>query len=257
MRRSKTLGRLRDGKLARATCLGHYIPGFVFHAANNGYDCIWLDLEHRAMSELQVQSLLAYSHAFDIDILVRPPTREKVALYRYLEDGAAGLLIPHVSTPEEAKELATAVKFPPIGDRGVDNAGLDADYGIHDAATYSAWANRETFLAVQIETPLAVQNADAIAAVEGVDLLFVGPGDLQLRLNQTKEMSLEEATNIVNAACKKAGKLWGCPALTTEMLASAQQHGARFLVVSKESGGWRDELKGGMKTFAATCDDGP
>ena len=79
------------------------------------------------MSELQVQALLAYSHTFDIDVLVRPPTREKVALYRYLEDGAAGLLIPHVSTPEKAEELATAVKFPPLGERGIDNGGLDAD----------------------------------------------------------------------------------------------------------------------------------
>jgi len=113
----QNLERLRKGKLARATLLGHYIPGFLFHAANNDYDCIWLDLEHRAMSELQVQALLAYSHTFDIDVLVRPPTREKVALYRYLEDGAAGLLIPHVSTPEEAEELATAVKFPPLGER--------------------------------------------------------------------------------------------------------------------------------------------
>jgi 4-hydroxy-2-oxoheptanedioate aldolase len=257
MRQSKTLKRLREGKLARATLLGHYIPGFLFYAANNDYDCIWLDLEHRAMSELQVQALLAYSHTFDIDVLVRPPTREKVALYRYLEEGAAGLLIPHVSTPEEAEELAAAVKFPPIGERGVDNAGLDADYGIHDAATYIAWANRETFLAVQIETPLAVRNAEAIAAIEGIDLLFVGPGDLELRLNQEKQMSLGEAIEIVNNACQKAGKPWGCPAPTPELLTSGHQQGARFLVVSKESGGWQNELKRGMKTFSSTCENEP
>ena len=255
MRKSKTLQRIREGKLARATCLGHYVPGFVFHAAHNDYDCIWLDLEHRTMSDLQVQALLTYSHTFDIDVLLRPPTREKVGLYRYLEEGAAGLLIPHVSTPEEAEELVQAVKFPPMGERGIDNAGLDADYGIHDAATYVAWANRETFLAVQIETPLAVSNADAIAAVEGVDLIFLGPGDLQLRLDQEKKMSMDEATEIVNNASKKAGTPWGCPAFTPEMLTNSQQQGAQFLVVSKESGGWRNELKQGMTTFGSQCEE--
>ncbi|MCH2597733.1 MAG: aldolase/citrate lyase family protein [Pirellulales bacterium] len=256
MRQSKTLKRFGDGKLARTTWLGHYIPSFLFHAAHNDYDCIWLDLEHRAMSELQVQSLLAYSHLFDIDVMVRPPTREKVALYRYLEEGAAGLLIPHVSTPEEAEELVAAIKFPPVGERGIDNAGLDADYGIHDAANYTAWANRETFLAVQIETPLAVHNAEAIAAVEGVDLIFLGPGDLQLRLDLENQMALSEAIEIVNNACQKAGKPWGCPAPTTEMLTSAHQQGAQLVVISKESGGWRSELKRGIDIFASTCEGG-
>lgn len=72
----------------------------------------------------EVEALLAFSHLFDIDIMLRPPTLEKTRLYRYLEDGAAGLMIPHVSTAGKAKMLVDAVKFPPLGDRGLDNAGL-------------------------------------------------------------------------------------------------------------------------------------
>ena len=177
MRRSKTLERIRSGEVIRTCVLGHYIPGYVCNAARTGYDCIWLDLEHRALSVREVESLLAMSHLYDIDLMVRPPTLEKTGLYRYLEDGAAGLLIPHVSTPEKARMLVDAVKFPPIGDRGIDNAGLDADYFIHDADDYVAWANRETFLCVQIETPEGVRNVDSIAAVAGIDMIFVGPGD--------------------------------------------------------------------------------
>ena len=118
MRRSKTLARLRAGKTARAACLGHYVPPFLHASARLGYDCIWLDLEHRNMSTTHVQALLAYSHLFDIDVLVRPPTSDKVALYRYLEEGAAGLLIPHVNTPAQAEALVLATKFPPRRSRG-------------------------------------------------------------------------------------------------------------------------------------------
>ena len=173
--------------------MGHYIPADVFHAARAGYDCIWLDLEHRALTIHELQSLLAFSHLYDIDIMLRPPTLEKTGLSRYLEDGAAGLLIPHVSTAEKAKMLVDAVKFPPLGDRGLDNAGLDSDFNAHDADDDVAWANRETFLCVQIETPEGVRNVDSIAAVEGVDMIFVGPGDLGLRLRQSEEMTLDEA----------------------------------------------------------------
>ena len=246
MRKSKSLQRLRDGNIAYTACLGHYIPAFVHQAALNAYDCIWLDLEHRDMSTSQVQALLAYSHLHDIDILVRPPTREKIALYRYLEEGAAGLLIPHVSTAEEAKSLVQATKFPPLGDRGSDNAGFDADYNMHETDTYIEWANRETFLAVQIETLQAVQNIDAIVAVDGIDLIFIGPGDLGMRLGQTNEMSLDEAFQRVQVACSKAGIPWGCPALNAEIFKTRRNQGAQFLVASGDFLGCRNELESKM-----------
>jgi len=197
----------------------------------------------------QVQALLAHSHLHDIDILLRPPTLEKTGLYRYLEEGAAGLLIPHVSTVEKARMLVQAVKFPPIGDRGIDNAGLDADFFQHDADDYVAWANRETFLAVQIETPQGVRNVDAIAAIEGVDMLFVGPGDLGLRLRQSKEMTFEEAIETVAAACRKHGKAWGCPALQPESLRLRREQGAQLLVGSGEFANWSSALAADIAIF--------
>jgi 4-hydroxy-2-oxoheptanedioate aldolase len=234
MRKSKTLARIRAGKTVRTCVLGHYIPAYVCHAARAGYDCIWLDLEHRALNIHQIQAMLAYSHLFDIDIMLRPPTLEKTGLYRFLEDGAAGLMIPHVATPDMAKMLVNATKFPPIGDRGIDNAGLDADFYVHDPDEYIAWANQETFLTVQIETPEAVRNADAIAATPGVDILFVGPGDLGLRLRQTREMTLDDAWQIVADACKKHGKTFGGPTMAPEEMNKRHAQGARFLVNCSE-----------------------
>lgn len=240
---------MRSGEIIRTCVLGHYIPAYICHAARAGYDCIWLDLEHRLFSPREVQAILAFSHLYDIDIMLRPPTLEKTGLYRFLEDGAAGLLLPHVSTADKARMLVEAVKFPPLGDRGIDNAGLDADFRSHDPEEYVAWANQETFLCVQIETPEAVRNVESIAAVEGVDMVFVGPADLGLRLKQSGEMTLEEAWEIVAAACRKHGVAFGGPAFSPEELQLRRQQGAQLLVTSAEFQSWSKGLEQDMRKF--------
>ena len=230
MRTSKTLAKIRSGGIVKMCALGHYIPAYVKHAAHYGYDCIWLDTEHRNLEEHQIESVLALGHLFDIDIMVRARTLEKTRLYRLLEDGATGLMIPHVSTPEKAKFLVDAVKFPPIGDRGLDGAGLDADFLCGDSETFPQQANAQTFLVVQIETPEAVENAEAIAAVEGVDALFVGPGDLGLRLkHHDPGWTLEEAYQKVSAACRNHGKAWGTPVSSPDDVAKRREQGAQIL----------------------------
>lgn len=242
MRTSKSLARIRQGEIARVCQLGHYIPGFVRHAARKGYDCLWIDLEHRAMQDYQVQSLMAHARLYDLDVLLRPPTLEKTGMCRFLEDGATGLIIPHVSTEAMAREIVWKTKFPPVGERGLDNAGLDADFRDHDPDDYVAWTHRETFLAVIIETPEGVHNAEAIAAVEGIDMLFIGPGDLGLRLRQSGEMSLEEAWKQVASACERQGKVLAGPVSGPEDLSVRKMQGARFLVHGNDYDAWTHGL---------------
>ncbi len=250
MRKSKTLARFRNNQTVRMCCLGHYMPFYVKQAAHFGFDCIWLDLEHRNFSDRDVQALLAYSHLHDIDIMVRPATLEKTRLYRYLEDGAAGLMIPHVNTAEKARMLVDAVKFPPIGDRGLDGAGLDADFYVGDTDEFVKQANQETFLVVQIETLQAVQNVEEIAAVPGVDGLFVGPGDLGLRIKlDPSQGTLESAFERVAAACKKHGKAWGSPAGTIEVLKQRQKQGGQLLNHGGEFSAVMDMLKTSIAAF--------
>lgn len=233
MRNSKTLARLRNGEVARMAVLGHFMPSYVNHAARAGYDCIWLDLEHRGLSYREVQSLMAFFHLYDIDCLLRAPTLEKTGLYRYLEDGASGIMIPHVSTPEKAEELVQAVKFPPIGDRGLDNAAMDSGWReTDDHVAYCEWANRETFLVVQIETPQAVERAEEIVSVPGVDMIFVGPGDLGLRYTLEggdADAKLEAAFDHVGKVCAKHNKPWACPAMGAETMKRRYDQGARVL----------------------------
>ncbi len=247
------MARLRAQEPVRMCVLGHYIPAFVHHAAKAGYDCIWLDLEHRLIPAEQLQTLLVHCHLADIDCMVRAPTLEKTGLYRYLEDGATGLMIPHVSTAEKAKMLVDAVKFPPVGDRGLDGAGLDADYYLGDLDQYPDHANRETFLVVQIETPQAVENVEAIASVEGIDGLFFGPGDLGLRIKRVPGVSftLEQAQQRVAAAARKYGKAWGRPAHSAEQVQQYRAEGAQLIAYGGDFAAMADLLRDSAQTLEA------
>ncbi len=230
MRASKVLAKIRDGRCARVVALGHYMPFYVRYAAHFGFDAIWLDLEHRAMDAREVQSLLAMCHQYDIDAMVRAPTTERTKLYRYLEDGAAGLLMPLVADAAEAHRIAQAVKFPPVGNRGIDGAGLDADFAL-GADNFTEDANRETFVFAQIETPVALDDADGIAAVEGIDGLFIGPADLSLRLGLLDSgPSLDEAIAHVADVAKRHGKAWGIAGGGAEEWRKYRQQGAQMLI---------------------------
>ncbi|MGE0755374.1 MAG: HpcH/HpaI aldolase/citrate lyase family protein [Pirellulaceae bacterium] len=240
MRNSKALARLRGGETVRTCSLGHVLPYFVCHAARSGFDCIWLDMEHRAWDRREIQALLTHFRLYDIDCMLRVSTRERAELYRFLEDGATGLMMPHISTPEQAEAIVAAAKFPPLGDRGIDNTGLDSNFYVcPNNDEYTAWANRETFVVIQIETPLALENVDAIAAVPGVDVLFLGPGDLGLRLRHAGDRDgsrLEAAYEQVAAAARRHKKAWGCPVSGQEELRRRQAQGAQLLPVGGEFG---------------------
>ena len=121
--KSRVIEKFRAGQCATFAALGHYLPFYIRHAAHCEFDGIWLDLEHRAMEVREVQSLLSMCHQFNIDCMVRAPTLSGYALPIF-EDGASGLLMPLIDSPDEAKHIARSVKFPPIGNRGLDGAGL-------------------------------------------------------------------------------------------------------------------------------------
>jgi 2-keto-3-deoxy-L-rhamnonate aldolase RhmA len=239
MRSSLIRSRLRQGKAARIACL--YYPNTMMpaHAAKAGFDAIWLDAEHNTWDPRELQRLIAYHHLANIDCIVRTGSRNATDLYHILEDGATGLMIPHVNTVDDAAAIARAVKFPPLGQRGLDGASLDNDFYLAGTAGYPAAANAETFLIVQIETPEAVAAVDAIAAVPGVDGLFIGPGDLSLRFGCPMEWSNPQmiaAEDAVAAAAARHGKAWGRPSGTAEDIAHLARKGGRLIAHGSDFG---------------------
>jgi 4-hydroxy-2-oxoheptanedioate aldolase len=237
MRVSKVLTKIRSGQIARVCSGSNFIPYLPHLAAHFDYDGVWMDAEHRNWNPREIETMLAQHRLADIDCIWRPPTIEKAALARLLEDGATGLMIPQVNTAQRAQELVAAVKFPPLGDRGLDGAGMDAGFWVKRTPDYPERANQETFLLAQIETPLAVENVESIAAVPGVDLLFMGPGDLSLRLGCTASLEdpkMRAALNQMIEACKRHQKPWGYPTGNIEDAKIIVDLGARFLVLGGE-----------------------
>lgn len=230
MRNSTVLARLRAGKPVRLAQMGFFVPPYVAYCAHHGYDGIWLDLEHRGMDPREVQALLVYFHLYDIDCILRVGTRDKTQLTRYLEDGAAGLIIPQVADAASAREVVNSVRFPPVGDRGIEGNSLEASFGLDllDAGRGKLveHALRETFLMLQIETPGALAQVEHIAAVNGVDALFYGPADFGIRVKHAPpetQVSDEQAMLRIAAACREHGLAWGA---MPQSVAQVQQHAA-------------------------------
>lgn len=254
MRLSLIRSRLRNDDPARIVCL--YYPSTMLpaHAARAGFDAIWLDAEHSTWGRHELQRLIALHHLANIDCIVRTGDRTAANLYHLLEDGATGLMIPFVNTPEEAAALAQAVKFPPLGQRGLDGSGLDNDFYLSGTAKYPAAANAETFLIVQIETPEAVAAADAIAATPGVDGLFIGPGDLSLRLGcapDWREPRMMAAQATVAKAAARHHIAWGRPAGTAEDIADLTRRGGRLIAHGSDFGAIMTMLPRFAETVAA------
>ena len=223
------------------------------HAARAGFDAIWLDAEHNTWDRRELQRLIALHHLANIDCIVRTGSRNPTDLYHLLEDGATALMIPLVDTAADAAALVAAVKFPPAGQRGLDGAGLDNDFYLPGTLAYPAAANAESLLILQIETPKALTNLDAIAATPGVDGLFIGPGDLALRLGCPLDWNHPEMTAAEDAVAAAAAKhriAWGRPGGTAEQISRIASKGGRLIAHGSDFGAVMTMLTSYGNTFA-------
>jgi 2-keto-3-deoxy-L-rhamnonate aldolase RhmA len=237
MRRSRIIEKIRSDNVAWIFCHNYPIAMVPYHAAHAGYDGIWLEGEHHTWDRRELERVIYLHRLADIDCIVRAPTRENSLLYQILENGATGLMIPQVSTAAEAAALVRAVKFPPVGQRGLDGSGIDNDFYLSDPRAYPEAANNETVLIVQIETVEGLANAAQIAAVPGVNGMFIGPADLCLRMGVNLDLTSQpflDAQKIVANAARAAGKFWGQPCGDESDLTRAIKAGGRFLAYGSD-----------------------
>ena len=249
---SRVLKLLRGGDLVRVAGVSRVTDPWIAEVIGAiGYDVVWLDLEHRDFGIDTVDGMSRACRLAGIDLMVRIEKSGYHSPMQALEFGANGLMIPHIRSAEEAHQWVEWCRFPPLGKRGLDGAGADSRYGLDPILPYIEHANRETFLAFQIEDKEAVDQIDSIAAVPGYDLLFVGPGDLSLSYGVPMQFDhplLQEAMAKVNEACNRHGKWWG----TTSGSAAAAQHvvdlGARMFTAGGDHGslvnGFRQSFEG-------------
>jgi len=205
--------------------------------ASAGFDWILIDTEH-APNELpmvfsQLQALVGGTAA----AVVRPAWNDMVLVKRLLDVGSQNLLIPYVQTAEEARAAVAATRYPPQGIRGVAVTHRANRFG--RVKDYFKRANEEICLLVQIETRLALENIEAIAAVEGVDGLFIGPSDLAAALGHLGENNHPEVRAAIEDAFKRIRKAGKAPGILTPVEADARHwlsHGCVVLAVGSDVG---------------------
>ena len=203
--------KLAGGDPAIGCWLHLFSPIAAEVVAQAGYDCVMIDLEHGPGSLMDAVALMRAVQGRGCAPLLRVPSNDPVAIKRVLDTGVSGLMVPAVDTAGEAEAVVTACRYPPEGRRGMAPAIVRAsDYGAR--SDYIEKVNEETLVICQIETGRAVAEAGKIAAVPGVDLLFVGPYDLSADLGYTGEPdhpAVAERIEAVERAAKSAGKRLG------------------------------------------------
>jgi 2-keto-3-deoxy-L-rhamnonate aldolase RhmA len=159
--------------------------------ANAGFDFLIIDMEHSSFDLSLVADIIRVARLCDIAPLVRTPSLDAHLLTRVLDAGALGLMLPHIETASDMRSIIEAVRYPPAGKRGCSLARAQTDYRPAELAGFIEKINSETFLLIQIESRLGVENLDEILEVSGVDGVLVGPTDLSIDLGIPGQFSNE------------------------------------------------------------------
>jgi 4-hydroxy-2-oxoheptanedioate aldolase len=232
MRSSRILAKLANNTPALLTTL-HFCDPSVFELTSlMGFDGIWVDLEHHAHSLETAQNLMRAARVGSSDVVARPAKGEFMRLGRLLEAGAQGIMYPRCDDAAEAAEVVKWAKFPPLGKRGCDGGNPDMPYCSMPLDRYIKEANEQTFVVIQIEEETALTCVDEIAAVKGVDVIFLGPGDFSSLggyPGQWNHPRLTQAAEQIAAAARRHGKNWGRPVFSVEDAQRCIAMGARFL----------------------------
>lgn len=232
MRKSRVKAKLAQNEPVLVTSLHLNDPSMYELASLMGFDGLWLDMEHHCHSVETANELLRAARVGTSDVMVRPAKGEFMRMGRILEAGANGIMYPRCDNAEEAAEVVRWSKFAPLGTRGIDGGNPDMPYCTMPLTDYLREANEQTFTVIQLESPESIEHVDAIAAVEGVDVLFLGPGDFSILSGipgQFDHQSILEARDSIAAAASAHGKHWGTVAFSPDHANELVKKGCRFV----------------------------
>jgi 4-hydroxy-2-oxoheptanedioate aldolase len=205
--------------------------------AGAGYDWILLDCEHSPNDLENLLTQLQAAAPYPTHPVVRVPWNDMVTIKRVLDIGAQSLLVPYVSSAEEARSAVAATRYPPAGVRGVAGTTRASRFGrIKD---YARRAQEEICVLVQVETQAALDNIEAICAVDGIDGVFIGPADLHASLGHTGEIANPAVKPLIDEAIRRIRKRGKAAGILTPNEADARhwlQCGALFVAVGADVG---------------------
>ena len=210
-------------------------------AKSAGFDCFYIDLEHCSFSLETVSQISIAATAMGITPLVRVAGIDPAEISRTLETGALGVIVPHVETRPEVEAIVEAAKFPPFGGRSWLGINPHLLYRASPASEAMQALNDATLVAAMVESVKAIENADELASVAGLDMLLVGTNDLCNSLGvpgQLDHPKVLEAYEMVAAACRKHGKHLGVGGLNSrpDVAKKILAAGARYVSAGSDAG---------------------
>lgn len=229
------------------------LPIILKHA---GFECLLIDREHGVMGVESAARLVAAARSVSLPCITRVPNLTRDSIQDALESGSSGVLVPMVESAAQAAQLAAWCRYPPLGTRGVHPLTPATGYGALSLPGMLAQANREVVVCAQIETVAGLDQVEAIAGTPGIDLLFLGPGDLAISMGVGfDDPAVEAAFERVLAAADAYGKAVGTFVLSAERGAQAVRQGARLIAMGVDIGllqqagrantrAWRDQISG-------------
>lgn len=209
MKENQMKRKLADGDIVIGTWVRNLRSPYLVHMiARSGLDFVYIDMEHSSMNLETVADLCFAAQLSGLVPIVRPAGKLPHLISRPLDSGAMGLLIPHVDTAEEAREVVRHAKYHPLGERGMNLVGVHTGFAAPDGHRFIETMNRESVLIVQIESKKGIDNIDAILSVEGIDGAVIGRSDLSQDLNipgQTDHPKVLECVERMIDACQAHG----------------------------------------------------
>jgi 4-hydroxy-2-oxoheptanedioate aldolase len=228
---------LRKGEMQLGLWSGLSSNVTVEVLANAGFDWLLLDTEHSPNELPMVHSQLQAIVRGPTHPIVRPTWNDTVTIKRFLDIGVQTLLIPFVQNADEARQAVAATRYPPLGVRGYAAAARASDFG--RVKDYPAACEEQICVLLQVETPEALANIEAIAAIDGVDGIFIGPGDLAASMGYIGQVghpevvaAIDDAIRRIRATGKPAGILAGDERLARHWI----EVGANFVAVGSDVG---------------------
>ncbi len=202
-----------------------------------GFDFLVVDMEHTPIDLQQLVGILQAIAGTPAQAIVRPPWNDMVLVKRVLDAGAQSLLLPFVQSADEARRAVAYTRYPPAGLRGVAAAHRGSRYGT--IPNYVQRAHEEICVIVQIETPTAFAQLEAIAAVPGVDSIFIGPADLSASMGYPGDMGNSAVQDKLQAGaqnCKRLGKPCGIVGANPDMVGKFLEYGFSWVAVGSDLG---------------------
>jgi 2-keto-3-deoxy-L-rhamnonate aldolase RhmA len=252
--------RLKNGESVVGTMINLFDnPDIVKILKVCGFDYFIVDCEHGSIDYSSVAGLFGMARAIGMPGLIRIPEVKREVVLKYMEAGAAGILLPNTETVEQAKALVEYSKYAPMGDRGVSLLRPHSDYeNVPNAVDYMKKTNEETILMVQIESLKGVENIDNLLDVEGIDAAFIGPNDLSQSMGimgQTNHPMFIEAIEKVIRSAKERNKFSGIHMMATEPLKKWIDKGMTLNLWSNEIVMMMNSAKVGLEQLRTNADN--